>query len=72
MKTKNAPAKKSSSHPAGGGEGLRRIKCACASCNCMVDIDTGVRKKNLVYCSRACLTECSFEECNCDHDGCRP
>lgn len=65
-------AKKSAANSAGTTRSSRRIKCACASCNCLVDIDRGLRKGNLLYCSRACLTECTFEDCACDHDGCHP
>lgn len=65
-------AKKPVENPAGTTRSSRRIKCACASCNCLVDIDKGLRKGNLLYCSRACLTECTFEVCACDHDCCRP
>ncbi len=70
---KGAPmnaAKKTTKSSSSTGSGSRRIKCACASCNCMVDLSRGVRKGNLVYCGRACLTECSLEECGCDHDCC--
>lgn len=48
----------------------RRSKCACASCQCTVAMDKGVRKGNLVYCSRACTTECTKEVCRCEHDHC--
>lgn len=65
-----APKSKAAPNPAGSGRASRRIKCACASCNCLVDMDRGLRKGNLLYCSRACLTECSFEVCACDHDCC--
>jgi hypothetical protein len=65
-------AKKSSSNPAARARTSNRIKCACASCNCMVDLDKGLRKGNVLYCSRACLTECTFEDCACDHDCCKP
>jgi len=69
MKTKRA-SKKPSASPASDGRASNRIKCACASCNCMVDMDKGLRKGNLLFCSRACLTECTFEDCACDHDCC--
>jgi len=70
MKAKKPSKEKSSSNPAGAGRSTNRIKCACASCNCMVDLDKGLRKGNLLYCSRACLSECTFEDCACDHDCC--
>lgn len=71
MKAKKSSVKKSSSNPGNSGDrSSNRIKCACASCNCLVDLDKGLRKGNLLYCSRACLTECTFEDCACDHDCC--
>lgn len=48
-----------------------RVKCACASCTCTVDITQGVRKNNLVYCGKACLTACTLEQCMCEHDHCQ-
>ena len=59
---------KSQGQQAGGS---RRIKCACASCQCTVDLDRGVRKDNLVYCSEVCAVKaCTVEECRCEHDHC--
>jgi len=48
----------------------RRSKCACTSCQCTVDTSNGVRKGNLVYCGRACMTMCTREVCRCEHDHC--
>lgn len=48
----------------------RRVKCACASCQCTVDMEHAVRKGNLLYCGRACLTECTRDSCRCEHDHC--
>lgn len=50
--------------------GSRRMKCACASCQCTVDLDRGVRKGNLVYCSEMCARGCTPEQCRCEHDHC--
>jgi hypothetical protein len=36
-----------------------------------VDIATGVRKNNLVYCGKACLATCTPEQCMCEHDHCQ-
>ena len=47
-----------------------RMKCACASCQCTVDMERALRKGNLVYCSRACMTACTLEKCMCEHDHC--
>lgn len=49
----------------------RRVKCACASCVCTVDLDRGVRRGNLVFCGEACAAKaCTVEECHCEHDHC--
>jgi hypothetical protein len=48
----------------------RRIKCACASCNCTVDMDRAFRKGAQVYCSRQCAEVCTKEVCRCEHDHC--
>lgn len=48
-----------------------RVKCACASCQCTVDIRRGVRRGNLVFCGEACAARaCTLEECRCEHDAC--
>lgn len=72
-KTKAKKTRKAT-NPAGTGRSSRRIKCACAPCNCMVDMDKGLRKGNLLFCSRACMTRehCSLMECYCGHDECKP
>lgn len=50
----------------------RRMKCACSSCQCTVDMDKATRKGNLVFCSKACAEKaCSTESCQCEHDTCR-
>jgi hypothetical protein len=48
----------------------RRMNCACASCQCTVDMDTAVRKGNLLYCSQQCMAKCTPEQCTCEHDHC--
>jgi hypothetical protein len=49
----------------------RRVKCACASCQCTVALDRGVRNGNLVFCGKACASRaCTLEICNCEHDAC--
>jgi hypothetical protein len=48
-----------------------RTKCACASCQCTVPTDGGVRRDNLVFCSETCASRaCTVELCACEHDGC--
>jgi hypothetical protein len=66
---KQSPKKE---NPAGTGRGSQRVKCACTSCQCTVDIDKAVRKDNLVFCSTMCASHarCTFEECGCEHDCC--
>ncbi|MCS7049543.1 MAG: metallothionein [Verrucomicrobiae bacterium] len=47
------------------------MKCACASCNCTVDMSSAIRRKNLVYCSEQCARrDCTPEVCRCEHDHC--
>ena len=49
----------------------RRMKCACASCECTVAVGGGVRRGNLVFCSETCASRaCTVEVCACEHDGC--
>ena len=50
----------------------QRVKCACVSCQCTVDMDKAVRKGNLVFCSEMCASHarCTVEECGCEHDCC--
>ena len=64
---KSAPAKAA---PAGAARRSRRVKCACASCVCTVDIEKGYRKGNLVFCGRLCATRCVINQCYCEHDHC--
>lgn len=64
-----APAKPRA-NPAGASRGTRRIKCACLSCQCTMDMDNGFRKDNRVYCSRICFSRCTREQCYCEHDHC--
>jgi hypothetical protein len=48
-----------------------RMKCACASCTCTVDMSKAVRRGNLVYCGEACASKaCTPETCRCEHDHC--
>lgn len=60
--------------PATGSEAgrvSRRMKCACASCTCTVDLDRGVSRGNLVFCGEACASRaCTVEVCRCEHDHC--
>jgi hypothetical protein len=50
----------------------RRMKCACASCTCTVDMDRATRRGNLVFCGEACAARaCTVETCACEHDACR-
>ena len=49
----------------------RRLKCACASCICTVDMAKALRRGNLVFCGEVCASKaCTFEDCRCEHDGC--
>ncbi len=52
------------------GRRSRRVKCACASCVCTVDVSKGFRKGNLVFCNRICASRCTIEQCFCEHDAC--
>jgi hypothetical protein len=65
-----ATAKKRAS-PAGAGRKSRRLKCACASCQCTVDMDRGYRQGNLVFCNRICASRCTLETCYCECDSCK-
>ncbi len=56
--------------PSGPGSNPRRIKCACARCECTLELDKGVRKGNLVYCSEVCSSRCTVDHCLCDHGTC--
>jgi len=63
MKKPNPP----SSEPARS----RRVKCACASCVCTVDMDKAVRRGNLLFCSETCAAgACTLEECRCECNAC--
>ena len=60
--------KSSSESPA---RSSRRMKCACASCNCTVDMMKALQRGNLVFCSEACASRaCTLESCRCEHDCC--
>jgi hypothetical protein len=49
----------------------RRMKCACASCTCTVDMMKALQRGNLVFCSEACASRaCTLEICRCEHDSC--
>jgi len=49
----------------------RRMKCACASCTCTVDLTRALRRGNLVFCGEACASRaCTVESCRCEHDCC--
>ncbi|HVM61559.1 MAG TPA: conjugal transfer protein TrbI [Verrucomicrobiae bacterium] len=53
------------------GKRSRRIKCACASCQCTLAEGGGVRRGNLVFCSETCASRaCTVEVCACEHDCC--
>ena len=65
-KSKSAPKKRAT--PA--AKRSRRVKCACASCVCTVDIAKGYRKGNLVFCNRLCASRCTINQCYCEHDAC--
>lgn len=69
MKKSTATAKKTSSSISSPARSSR-MKCSCASCQCTVDMDRALRKGNLVYCGRACMTQCTLEQCMCEHDYC--
>ena len=62
---------KKTAKPSGTIRESRRLKCACASCQCTVDMDQAVRKGNLVFCGTACAEKaCTIEDCRCEHDHC--
>jgi hypothetical protein len=46
------------------------VKCACASCFCMVPPGKGVVREGKVYCSETCAYECTEKTCVCIHDRC--
>ena len=46
------------------------VKCACASCNCMVPAGKGVVRDGKVYCSNACAYDCTETTCVCVHERC--
>lgn len=46
------------------------VKCACATCQCMVPPGKGYVREGKVYCSQACAFECTETTCVCVHDRC--
>ncbi|HLL87697.1 MAG TPA: metallothionein [Tepidisphaeraceae bacterium] len=48
------------------------VKCACASCQCLVPSGKGVTRDGAVYCSRTCAYDCTALTCLCVHDRCDP
>ncbi|MGA2496952.1 MAG: metallothionein [Tepidisphaeraceae bacterium] len=48
------------------------VKCACPSCQCVVQRDKGVVRDGKLYCSEACAYECTPQTCLCVHDRCEP
>lgn len=47
-----------------------KVKCACESCQCQVEVAKGVVRDGKVYCSNACAYECTETTCVCVHDRC--
>ena len=58
-------------NPAGSSRNSNRLKCACASCMCTVDMDQAYRKGTQVFCSRTCAEGCTKADCRCEHDHCQ-
>lgn len=46
------------------------IKCACATCHCIVQPGKGYVRDGKIYCSQACAFECTETTCVCVHDRC--
>jgi len=46
-----------------------RVKCACADCVCVVEVEKGVKKDGKVYCSEACADHHN-KGAGCEHAGC--
>lgn len=57
----------SATHPPAAPDGL---KCACATCQCVVPAGQGVLRDGKTYCSNACAYECTDTTCVCVHDRC--
>jgi len=50
----------------------KRVKCACASCVCTVDVRRALRRGNLLFCGQACAAKaCTVEQCACEHGDCK-
>ena len=46
------------------------VRCACETCNCLIDPGKGVVRDGKVYCSDVCAYECTATTCLCVHDRC--
>jgi len=46
------------------------VKCACASCRCIVQPGKGVVRDGKLYCSATCAYDCTATTCVCVHDNC--
>ena len=48
----------------------KNLKCACPTCQCLVQPGKGIDRNGKTYCSPACANECTETTCVCVHDQC--
>lgn len=48
---------------------VTQVKCACGSCQCVVDTSSAVKKDEQYYCSEACANG-HPDGVGCGHPGC--